>query len=231
MVNFRFGLISCAVLFILCGIWGFSESGSGDGEQYAVVIDAGSTGTRAFVFKIDIDQDQQRTIHSYSCGKERRGLSSFSSNPSDANDMFTNLLNKALELVPEHLHSQTSLYVKGTAGMRLLPEYDQEVLWDTLVNDLQLRSDIKFNIVREHFGTITGHQEAFYAVLASNYIVGSIDGQLSVTDDIFGSFILNFRCSYKLICLTLSFICTTFAGWLKAVLLLVLWIWVAALTS
>lgn len=147
-------------------------------EQYAVVIDAGSTGTRAFVFKLDLDEENERVVNSFSCGKERVGLSSFVGNPSGASDMFTDLLSKAAAIVPDHLHSQTSLFVKGTAGMRLLSEPDQELLWSVLANDLERRSDVPFHIDRRNFGTISGHQEAFYAVLASNYIVGSIDGQL-----------------------------------------------------
>lgn len=178
MVQLKLGWINCFILFVLCGTWGYSEGILDNEEHYAVVVDAGSTGTRAFVFKIDVDENQERTVHSFSCGKERQGLSSFSGRPSNASDMFTTLLSNAVAIVPAHLHGQTSLFVKGTAGMRLLSEPDQELLWTTLVHDFKLRSDVPFIIDRHNFGTISGHQEAFYAVLASNYIVGSIDGHL-----------------------------------------------------
>lgn len=182
MFGFQLFVFACVVAIFLSCIDGGTSIGIDHEEQYAVVIDAGSTGTRAFVFKLDVEEGNERVISSFSCGKERVGLSSFVGNPSAASDMFTELLNKAAAIVPDHLHSQTSLFVKGTAGMRLLSEADQELLWSVLVHDLQLRSDVRFNIDRKNFGTISGHQEAFYAVLASNYIVGSIDGQLRVVD-------------------------------------------------
>lgn len=147
-------------------------------ENYAVVVDAGSTGTRAFVYKIQIDSTGGRVVHGYSCGKERLGLSSYANSPADASHMLTTLLEKAAAIVPSKLHAQTRLYVKGTAGMRLLADESQESVWSTLVHSLQNRNDVNFKVSRKNFGTISGHQEAYYAVLASNYIVGSIDGEL-----------------------------------------------------
>lgn len=161
-------------MWLLC----CQQSHASSNEKYAVVIDAGSTGTRAFVYKIEIGSAGGRVVHGYSCGKERLGLSSFANNPSDSTHMLMTLLERAADIVPSHLQAQTRLYVKGTAGMRLLSEEIQETIWDTLVYSLQNRNDVQFKISRKHFGTISGHQEAFYAVLASNYIFGSIDGDL-----------------------------------------------------
>jgi Golgi nucleoside diphosphatase len=147
-------------------------------EKYAVVVDAGSTGSRAFVFRVELYADGRKVLHSHSCGKVREGLSFFSENRSGAHLMLAPLLREAASIVPLHLHQQTALYVKGTAGMRMLEEEAQEAIWDVLVRDLHWRSGLKFRIDRRNFGTITGDLEAFYAVLASNYIVGSIDGNL-----------------------------------------------------
>jgi len=147
-------------------------------EKYAVVIDAGSTGSRGFVFRVELYADGRKVLHSHSCGKAREGLSFFVSNSTGALNMLAPLLREAASMVPAHLHRETALYVKGTAGMRMLEEEAQEAIWDTLVRDLRWRSDLKFRIERRNFGTITGQLEAFYAVLASNYIVGSIDGNL-----------------------------------------------------
>mmetsp|Transcript_1039 Transcript_1039/g.1717 ORF Transcript_1039/g.1717 Transcript_1039/m.1717 type:complete len:572 (-) Transcript_1039:896-2611(-) len=153
-------------------------------EKYAVVVDAGSTGSRAFVFKIDVYPDGQKEFHSTSCGKVNQGLSSFSNNQTGAYRMFSPLLETASDLVPNHLHRETSLYMKGTAGMRLLNETAQDSLWNTLVRDLRWKSGLKFHIDRRNFGTISGHLEAYYAVVASNYIVGSIDGNLSPVEGV-----------------------------------------------
>lgn len=167
-------LLAASALWVFCARFALSSTN----ENYAVVIDAGSTGTRAFVYKIEIDSIIGRVVHGYSCGKERLGLSSFANNPSDASHMLTTLLQKAADIVPKNLQPQTRMYVKGTAGMRLLSDESQDAIWTTLVSSLQDRHDISFKVSRKNFGTISGHQEAYYAVLASNYIVGSIDGEL-----------------------------------------------------
>lgn len=143
--------------------------------RYAIVVDAGSTGTRAFVFQ-EVYYEEERIIQTFPCGKERMGLSSYAANLTSVAELFIPLLRTAAKNIPVNYHRITSLFVRGTAGMRLLSDGEQNALWDSLVFQLKNRRDIPFHIDRKNFGTISGYQEAFYAVLASNYIVGSIDG-------------------------------------------------------
>jgi hypothetical protein len=169
------GIIVIVTAILTVSIVGASEDFD---SRYAIVVDAGSTGTRAFVFhKVGVDNVTD-VIRGYPCGKERSGLSSFSTNHSAVEHLFTSLLQTAASIIPAQFHSSTAVYVRGTAGMRLLELPDQDALWDSTVRMLKKSTDVPFLIDRKNFGTITGHQEAFYAVLASNYIAGSIDGQL-----------------------------------------------------
>ena len=147
-------------------------------EDYYVVIDAGSTGSRGFVFKIDTYQNNTKIIISNSCGKVRYGLSTFINKPHDAIEYLYPLLLNASNIIPNQYHKLSSLYIKGTAGMRLLSINDQQLVWDILIHDLIHDPNINFHILSQNFGTIDGHLEAFYAVIASNYIVGSIDSHL-----------------------------------------------------
>jgi hypothetical protein len=67
--------------------------------------------------------------------------------------------------------------------MRLLDEIQQEHIWTSLYEGLPVyetmgKKAIPFPIVQENLGSISGHSEAFYAVLSSNYIEGSIDSNL-----------------------------------------------------
>lgn len=62
--------------------------------------------------------------------------------------------------------------------MRLLNEDQQHRLWTILHDGLSNREDIPFRIPSQHLGTISGQKEAYYAVLSSNFIEGSIDGYL-----------------------------------------------------
>lgn len=147
-------------------------------DDYAVVIDAGSTGSRCFVFHVAIDIDDHRDVTSASCGKVIPGLSSFVAYPNEASNYLAPLLHNAAALIPSIHHISTSIFIKATAGMRLLSPDSQDKLWDSVVRGINQRADIPFVIAKKHIGTIDGHAEAYYAVLASNYVHGSIDGNL-----------------------------------------------------
>jgi Golgi nucleoside diphosphatase len=147
-------------------------------ENYAIVIDAGSTGSRAFVFRIIIDKNGKKTVTSTKVGKIHPGLSSFVSHPNDAVNYISPLLVDATALIPKSCYKATKVFIKGTAGMRLLTEEEQETIWTSLANGLHKSKSIPFTINRKSFGTINGNLEAFYAVLSSNHIAGTIDGDL-----------------------------------------------------
>jgi guanosine-diphosphatase len=147
-------------------------------DNYAVVIDAGSTGSRCFVFRVTVDEDDNRNVTSYSCGKVMPGLSSFQHFPGDASGYLAPLLINAANLIPLGKQPTTIVHIKATAGMRLLSEDVQKRIWKSLVYGLNYRMDVPFLISKVHVGTIDGHAEAYFAVLASNYIAGCIDGNL-----------------------------------------------------
>ena len=143
-----------------------------------MVIDAGSTGSRAFVFKFVEDGTGNRRVESIQGKKAVPGLSSFAANPEGVTDYFEPLFLHAVSRIPPQYHNETIVYIKGTAGMRLLKQEEQEGIWNSLVKGLAEHHNVPFIIHKENFGTIDGHMEAYYAVLSSNYIAGSIDGNL-----------------------------------------------------
>jgi Golgi nucleoside diphosphatase len=147
-------------------------------EDYAIVIDAGSTGSRGFVFHITIDLDDSRTVTSTPCGRVFPGLSSFVTQPEKTVDIMLPLFINAAQMIPVRYHEKTQVFIKGTAGMRLLTIDEQEAIWKGLVDSLNRHEDNPFHLTMNSVGTIDGHAEAYYAVLASNYIAGSIDGNL-----------------------------------------------------
>lgn len=169
-------------------------------DDFAVVIDAGSTGSRCFVFHIvlystiknkygkiknptllealDNSYNDHRNISAYTCGKVIPGLSAFAEHPNDASAYIAPLLNIAASRIPIQYHYKTQVFIKATAGLRLLSDSKQQRLWHKLVQGLMQRDDMPFIINKDSVGTIDGHDEAFFAVLASNYIAGSIDGNL-----------------------------------------------------
>lgn len=66
--------------------------------------------------------------------------------------------------------------------MRLLPEHIQLEMWNTIVNGLNQRQS-NFRLHLENVGCITGKMEAYYAVIAANFISGTINASLKYTTD------------------------------------------------
>jgi hypothetical protein len=62
--------------------------------------------------------------------------------------------------------------------MRLVPEADQDRIWDRVVEDMQKEKRFPFLISRENVRTINGREEAYYAALSTNYIAKKIDSNL-----------------------------------------------------
>ena len=145
---------------------------------YALVIDAGSTGSRGFVFEFGLDQHGGRLVASMKGKKVTPGLSSFVDHPADAIEYLMPTFLDAAQIIPKNRHMSTNVYIKGTAGMRLLSVDAQTKLWDVLYDGLDNSAQMPFIVRRENFGTIDGYFEAYYAVLASNYVAGSINGNL-----------------------------------------------------
>lgn len=165
-------LVSCILLFV-----------AASDNRYAIVIDAGSTGSRAFVVVIPGGtKKNDPSVKSIKGMKVTPGLSSFVNNPTAAVDYITPLFDDAASRIPSEMHQATPVYIKGTAGMRLLNDNNQSMLWDTLYDGLKGQERFPFLIERGNLGTIDGHSEAYYAVVASNYIEGSIDESLQMID-------------------------------------------------
>ncbi len=149
-------------------------------DKYAVVIDAGSTGSRIFIYHYNTLSDGSKIVTSTTGGKVRPGLSSFIDKINVIGDYLMPLLVNSADQIPKDRLADTQLFIKGTAGMRLLSDSNQQQIWDAVYNDLTnvSKCNIPLMFKRENFGSISGHNEAFYAVIASNYIAGRIDADL-----------------------------------------------------
>jgi hypothetical protein len=67
--------------------------------------------------------------------------------------------------------------------MRLLPENQQQLIWDSLYESLtSVSSSYPFVIKRENLRTIDGKAEAYYAAIAANFIAGTIGVDLMCAD-------------------------------------------------
>jgi hypothetical protein len=151
-----------------------------DNTHYALIVDAGSTGSRAYIYRFYHEPEHnEKQVLDIRGTKIQPGLSSFADEPAAAIDYILPIFENAVDIIPPEFHSKTKVYIKGTAGMRLIGDEEKEnTLWSTLYEGLKSNERFKFNLDRENLGTIDGDSEAYYAVLAANYIVESIDANL-----------------------------------------------------
>jgi guanosine-diphosphatase len=89
-------------------------------KQYALMMDAGSTGSRIHVYKFNYCNSELPVLEDEVFEQLKPGLSSFASKPTDAADSIVPLLEIAKKHIPEELRSCTPIALKATAGLRLL---------------------------------------------------------------------------------------------------------------
>jgi len=158
----------------------FSRSGSSNGTQYIIVIDAGSSGSRIHVYPYSTGSGDLIELHR---GKDfqkklKPGLSSYTDpdDPDhpiqDAGKGIEGLLELARDQVPEHMRSSTPVYLYATAGMRKVQdEHPRETeRCMEIVRDTIQASEFMFQ--RDWAQIITGIDEGLYGWVTSNYLNG-----------------------------------------------------------
>jgi hypothetical protein len=148
-------------------------------EYYSVVVDAGSTGSRAFIFHKRFHAVKNEFVILGVKGlKVTPGLSSFSDRMHEIEDYLIPLFVNAQTHIPVAFHDNTTVHVLGTAGMRLLDHDIQENIW-FLIRHL-IPNNPQFSLNKQSFvaHTLDGTSEAYFGVLSANYVTESINAEL-----------------------------------------------------
>ena len=95
---------------------------------YAVVIDAGSTGSRVLAFSFYRSPTGSVVLQDELWHETKPGLSSFAGRAGDGADTVTGLLELAQARIPSASRATTPVTLKATAGLRLLPAEQSEAL-------------------------------------------------------------------------------------------------------
>ncbi|AES80808.2 putative apyrase [Medicago truncatula] len=148
--------------------------------SYAVVFDAGSTGSRVHVYHFDQNLDLLHIgndVEFYN--KTTPGLSAYADNPKEAAESLIPLLEQAERVVPVNLQPKTPVKLGATAGLRLLDGNSSELILEAVSSLLKKRST--FNVQSDAVGIIDGTQEGSYLWVTINYVLGNLGKDFSET--------------------------------------------------
>ncbi|KAF2025193.1 guanosine-diphosphatase [Setomelanomma holmii] len=151
--------------------------------QYALMIDAGSTGSRIHVYKFNNcgpSPELEDEIFEQTAKKEGgggSGLSSYGGDAEGAAESLGVLMKVALENVPKEYQGCTPVAVKATAGLRKLGKEKSD---NTLAAvRRRLETVYPFPVVSEEKNGVEvmpGEMEGVYAWITVNYLLGHIGG-------------------------------------------------------
>ena len=148
-----------------------------ESNGFSIVCDAGSTGTRLYVFSFDAASKLKMERGS----KIKPGLSSFAHNPKGVGAYLQRMFERAVKMIPTDALRNTRVFIRATAGMRLVEKALQKDLYDQIAFYAFPSFRMPFGLPREHLSTISGEDEAWYAFLAVNYLTERIGRDLQPT--------------------------------------------------
>ncbi|XP_078445389.1 GDA1/CD39 nucleoside phosphatase family protein [Wolffia australiana] len=186
----RYLLYVLALALLLSLVYAFWNKNP---SKYYVVLDCGSTGTRAFVYESSINsrtdihhlpitlkslpelvnkqKSMTKTGRAYQRMETEPGFDKLVRNESGLRAAIDPLLRWAEKQIPKNAYKSTSVFVYATAGVRRLPSSDSEWLLETV---WRIVKGYSFLCQREWIQTISGMEEAFYGWIALNYKLGTL---------------------------------------------------------
>lgn len=176
-MNFIYESVSSwrTLLHLLVLVFVLVEHGQAGPEHFAI-CDAGSTGTRLYIFAIDFENS---TANSVFVKKTKPGLSSYAQDPASAVAPLLDLLIEGSQKLPVETRSKTPLAIFGTAGLRMLPADTQTALWKTVKDGLLGSTEYPFAPRRLQARTVGGDEEGLWAVLTANFLAGRMSHDLT----------------------------------------------------
>ncbi|KAI9278682.1 nucleoside phosphatase family-domain-containing protein [Phascolomyces articulosus] len=170
-------------------------------RRYGVVIDAGSSGSRVYVYSWKDHEHVKSTwapeelkgsIPIVERGdqlglkwtrREEPGISTFGSRPQEVGEHLQLLLDFATEVVPKESLNDTPVFLMATAGMRLLPSEERSTLLKSTCSYIQNNYAFHISDCDTHIRVIPGELEGIYGWVAVNYLMGGFDTSIQAYMD------------------------------------------------
>ena len=165
-----------------------------DTFSYLAMIDAGSSGCRAHVYrygKLGTISGPLYVLPQHDSKKVKPGLSSFASHPEDAGASLQGLVDFMKEQVPEKDWEVTPIWLKATAGLRMLEPAKSEAVLESVRKFLGNKANSPFLFRPSFAKIIPGNEEGGFGWIAYNYLkriigpkrqVGSLETPYAVVE-------------------------------------------------
>jgi apyrase len=156
------------IIFTICAVTIGSVAFASD-FKYAIIIDAGSSGSRAHVFAYD-KSTSLPMIHDVFQQSTNPGISAYADKPAEAGASLKPILDSsALYLKNKGIPlSQVSIRIFATGGMRLLSLLEQKAIHENIRR--YIRSHYAFSMRDQDVRTISGKEEGIFDWLDVNYL-------------------------------------------------------------
>jgi len=144
-----------------------------DAFSYLAMIDAGSSGCRAHVYrygKLGTLSGPLYILPAHVSKKIKPGLSSFAKSPHAAGQSLQQLVEFVKEQVPEALQATTPIWLKATAGLRLVPGDVKEGILASVRQFLGSKANSPFIFRPSYAAVIPGSEEGGFGWIAYNYL-------------------------------------------------------------
>lgn len=164
--------------WLLVWLWVCLKRCWAEGEHWALIVDAGSTGSRLYAYHVSGQENPtffQGGVDVRRGPKVRPGLAAFAENASEAVAQLRSLFTDGARLVPEAKWGETLAMVRCTGGVRdELSEAERlgllKAIYDGLVATLPF--------VVADVAVVSGEEEAFYAFASANFLEARVDEAL-----------------------------------------------------
>ncbi|XP_049878932.1 nucleoside diphosphate phosphatase ENTPD5 isoform X2 [Pectinophora gossypiella] len=146
--------------------------------HYAVIIDAGSSGSRvlAYKFRVPFTLFGSATLDLVDeyFEQSKPGLSSYADDPAKGAQTIVDLIKKAEFITPPEKRAQTPLIVRATAGLRLLPKEKAQQLIDSVSSAI---SKLGYNVDSNGVQIMDGADEGIFIWYTVNLLNSYLDGR------------------------------------------------------
>lgn len=160
-------------------------------ENYGIVIDSGSSGSRVQIYKWANPKTQSKSkdpmvlqsppkisLRKDWTKKITPGISTYKSKSQIKQiwpKHYSELMKFAEGIIPNEKHSETPVFVLSTAGMRLLPKKTRKNILAETCSGIQKNTNFYVPDCENFVQTIDGSTEGIYGWLGLNYLMGQFN--------------------------------------------------------